>query len=304
MRKFMDKHLVDICIITYQRPLLLKRLLESIFETDQLANDQTNLIVVDNDQASTAKLIVKEVKDKYAFPIQYFIEPNKSYTAARNKCIEVSEAQYIAFIDDDEWVTGPWLKQMLECMEQYSATAVFGPVLAALPDTAPQWIKQGRFFEDRERPSDGELVKYGHSGNSLINKALVSDSEFRFKAAFGQAGGEDHELFTRLYESGHKLVWADQAVVYEEVIAEKLNLSWILKRAYRNGDTFAKVYVTNKRWYQVFPWYTKKFIHLIVSGLLTPVLFLKGKGHALRMLSRTVSNYSSIMTLFKPRKIN
>ena len=300
----MSDPVVDICVITYKRPRLLERLLKSIIHTHLSGPVPFRIIVVDNDKERSAAAIVSSLAKQYKDLIHYDIEPEKSYSKARNRCLELSEAENLVFIDDDEWVDASWLESLISVQKTYDAALVFGPSVPIMPEKTPTWIIQGRFFEDRDSYNNGEQVPSGSSANVLIHKKHISGTELRFSARFGATGGEDHELFSRLYHSGNKMVWADKAVAYEEIIDEKLNFKWIMKRAYRSGDTFAKVHCAHITPGEKIIWYTKKFIHLIVSAILTPVLYIKGKGYGLRMASRVVSNYASLYTIFSTSEKN
>ncbi|RUM94932.1 MAG: hypothetical protein DSZ28_00615 [Thiothrix sp.] len=292
----MNKFNVDICIITYQRAELLKRTLLSILEPNQLVLHNAGIIVVDNDIARSAKPIVESIKKNYPGLISYHTEKKKGYASARNKCIKVSKANTIVFIDDDEWVTKNWLDSLLKAQENYDAAIVIGPVLSSLPENTPKWIRQGNFFS-RERHPTGHKIKHGGSGNALLNKNKIPHEALKFDLRYESSGGEDHELFSRLYNSGHMIVWADEAVVYEEILDEKIHPKWLIRRAFQVGKSVTQVHLTGKGIFEKIIWYAKKLALLLLSTLLTPLSFLQGYGHGFRMLSRAVSNAGGLSTI-------
>jgi succinoglycan biosynthesis protein ExoM len=292
----MNKFSIDICIITYQRANLLERTLFSILEFNPSATHNAGIIVIDNDKAQSAKTTVENINKSYPGLVNYYIEATKGYASARNKCIEVSEANTLIFIDDDEWVTKNWLSSLLKTQKDYDAAVVIGPVLSDLPVNTPKWIKQGGFF-DRERHPTGLKMKYGWSGNALINKKKVTPKELKFDLNYGSSGGEDHELFSRLYRTGHLIVWADEAVVYEEILTEKFHPKWLIRRAFLVGKAVSQVYLSEKGWIDKTLWYTKKLAILLISMLLTPLWFLRGSGPGIRMLSRVISNIGGLSTI-------
>jgi len=292
----MDKFYINICIITYQRSELLKRTLLSLLEPNQLAMHNARIIVIDNDVQQSARPTVEVVKKKYPDWIDYYIEKEKGYASARNKCIEVCDTDILIFVDDDEWVTEDWLGSLLKTQKEYDAAIVIGPVLPSLPKSTPAWIKQGGFF-GVEKHHTGEVLKYGWSGNVLINKDKVPEKELRFDLRYSKSGGEDHELFTRLYRRGCLMVWANEAVVYEEIMAEKLRLAWLIRRAFRVGKTYSEVHLSGKGVLEKITWHSKKLVYFLVCTLLIPVWFLKGNGHGLRMLTRSVSNFGGMSAM-------
>ena len=280
---------VDICVITYKRPTLLERAIRSILTTKKIEDYNARIIVVDNDTDQSAKPVVDRIANEYSGLVSYHTEPRKGYSHARNRCLEISDSDTIVFLDDDQWVTNNWLSALIEVQRQYDAAVVFGPVLASLPPDTPAWIRQGGFF-NRDRKATGEPQAHGGSGNALIKKSELINTELRFDPEFSRSGGEDHELFSRIYRAGNLMVWADEAISYEEILPDKLTLSWIISRAFRAGGTFSKVHVQNKSLPQKSLWYSRKLLELFVSAALVPLSFMKGKGHGVKMLSRAISN--------------
>jgi succinoglycan biosynthesis protein ExoM len=77
-------------------------------------------------------------------------------------------------------------------------------------------------------------------GNVLLHARLLAQLSAPFDPAYGLTGGEDGDLLTRLANSGARFVWCDEAVVTEPVEASRLSLSWLLLRALRGGQDFAR----------------------------------------------------------------
>ena len=292
----MSKQRLDICIITYKREKQLKRLLLSILETHDLPALNAEIIVVDNDKAQSAKLTVGSLNKDYPSMISYYVENEKGYAKARNKCFEVCRSDLVVFVDDDEWVTEKWLDSLLNTKHTYGADIVVGPVLSVFPENTPDWIIQGRFF-DRDRHPTGQSLEFGYSGNVLMDTNKIIREELYFDLQFGNNGGEDHELFTRLFKTGHLIIWSDKSIVYEEILGEKLHPKWILKRAFRVGRTFSQVLLMDKSVFHQFLWYLKKSAFFLLSLLLFPWYLIRGKGHGIRMLSRAFTNLGGISTM-------
>jgi succinoglycan biosynthesis protein ExoM len=292
----MCKFSIDICIITYKRASRLSRALLSILESSQVMRHNAGIIVIDNDETRSSRETVENISNNYPKLVSYHVEPNKGYASARNKCIEVSKADTIVFIDDDEWVTECWLDNLVKTQKENDAAIVIGPVLSDLPENTPNWIKKGGFFY-RERHPTGMKMKYGWSGNALISKKKVCRKELKFDLLYGESGGEDHELFSRLNRNGHLMVWSDEAVVYEEILPEKLHFNWLIKRAFRVGKAVSQVHLSEKERHEKAIWYVKKLAFLFLSVLLVPVWFMGGVGPGIKMISRVVSNAGGLSIL-------
>ena len=66
-----------------------------------------------------------------------------------------------------------------------------------------------------------------------------------FDPEFGVTGGEDTELFYSLHRNGATMVWCREARVRETVLPERANVAWVLRRSFREGTTYYRVY---RRW--------------------------------------------------------
>lgn len=230
--------LVSICIITYQRPEGLKQSISKIeqLEFKDIEPPQIEVVVVDNDVAGSAYEFCERIKPSFKWPIKCEIESQKGISYARNHAISAvsAAAKFIATIDDDEFPDAQWLEQLLLVQQKYDADIVAGPVLPIFPDKdVPTWVKEGKFFE-LQRYSTGQLMKIAFTGNVLVRAAILKKLDKPFDERLALTGGEDADLFMRLYRLGYQIVWADEAIVYEQIPKVRTNMKYILERAYRS----------------------------------------------------------------------
>ncbi len=100
--------LFSVIIPTYNRAGIIGRAIESVLaQTYQ----HWELIVVDDGSTDNTKEIVMSYNDKR---IRYFWKENEELNAARNTGIELSEGDYICFLDDDDF----YLKEHLYELEK------------------------------------------------------------------------------------------------------------------------------------------------------------------------------------------
>lgn len=234
---------VAICIITCQRPEGLKRLLTGLSELtfQKCQPEKIEVIVVDNDAEGSASSVCESLSS-LRWPIHYYIEPRRGIPVARNRAIKCTRegTDFIAFIDDDEVPTPEWLDELLDTQRTYEADVVSGPVLPYFKEQAPKWILKGQFFE-RERYSTGFALKFTATNNVLIHTRIFKEESIKriFDERFALTGGEDTHFFMRVYNAGYKIVWSDEALVYEWIPKSRTNVKWLLQRAYRGGNTYS-----------------------------------------------------------------
>ncbi|MFQ5495238.1 MAG: glycosyltransferase family 2 protein [Phycisphaerae bacterium] len=228
---------VAVCILTYRRPAGLTRLLEGLaaltFEGDP---PDVRCLVVDNDDAGSARAVCQQVSQGYRWRLDYHMEPRRGIPQARNAAITQTahDADYLAYIDDDEVPEPNWLDELLRVGRLHDADVVTGPVAPHFTDPPPAWLIKGRFLE-KPRPATGTLLDRAFTGNVLFRAALVRDGSLRFDERLALTGGEDGHFFRRVHRAGHRIVWADDAVAHEWTSGARLTARWILRRAYRIG---------------------------------------------------------------------
>jgi succinoglycan biosynthesis protein ExoM len=230
---------LSVCIATYRRPERLAALLDDLVEQQHLPNE---VVVVDNDAAGTARAVVEQRRTLGApFPIYYDIQPVKNISLTRNRTVELANGDWIAFVDDDERAPAAWLKQLTETVVGCGADGVLGPVDPVVPADAPAWIRKGDFYA-WARMQTGAIIPLNklRFGNVLLHGALLRDGPAPFDPGYGLTGGEDGDLLCRLVRRGARIVWCDEAVVHEPVEASRLSLRWLLLRALRGGQDFAR----------------------------------------------------------------
>src|SRR5262245_18667569 len=91
---------IDVCVCTYRRPELLRRLLEGMEVQETNGELSFSIIVVDNDRDGSGEAAVQEFRSRSALSIFYARESQQSIALARNRAVECSTGDYIAFIDD------------------------------------------------------------------------------------------------------------------------------------------------------------------------------------------------------------
>lgn len=229
---------LSLCLATYCRPDRLARLLDDL-AAQQCPPDE--LIVVDNDaDASAYDVVAARLARGLPFPLHYLVQPIKNISLARNLAVAMARGEWIAFIDDDERAPPTWLAQLLEAAERFAADAVLGPVLPVLPAQAPRWIRRGRFYDWVRMPTGTSIPRNRLRFGNVLLRADLLRGPAPFDPAYGLTGGEDGDLLARLAQQGARLIWCDEAVVHEPVESARLSLSWLLRRALRGGQDFAR----------------------------------------------------------------
>lgn len=276
---------ICVCICTYKRTQLLKRLLEKLLcqETDDLFT--YSIVVVDNDYAKSAKKTVMATKKKSEIPIKYYVEPEQNIALARNKAVKNANGDFIAFIDDDEFPISKWLFNLYNVCNEYEVDGSLGPVKPYFDMQPPKWLIKGKFCE---RPSykTGTVLDYGETrtGNVLLRKDIFSGKKNEFRAEFGRTGGEDIEFFKKIIGQGCVFVWCEEAPVYETVPPERWKKSFYFKKYLRIGGLTGEKVRTGSL--SEFTYLIKAFVALVVYALALPSSCLFGEYLYMKCLTK------------------
>lgn len=169
------------------------------------------------------------------------MQPQQNISLTRNRTVALAGGDWLAFIDDEERAPADWLRRLADAAQRFDADGVLGPVVPQVPPQAPAWIRRGGFYR-WARFATGTVVPANRLrfGNVLLRGALLRDRADPFDIACGLTGGEDGDLLARLVQRGARVVWCDQAEVHEPVEPARLSLRWLLLRALRGGQDFAR----------------------------------------------------------------
>ncbi len=264
---------LSIVICTYRRPQILDTL-KSLAEQELPADVTFNVIVVDNDEQPIAKTYIEDIAQQFNLAMIYVHAPYRNISIARNAGFKNRTSDCLLTIDDDQIVSKNWIVEILRVARITQADVVFGPVKAIYNELAADWIKRGDFHSHEPVYVNG-IIKTGYTGNVLLKlNSPVFDNEF-FDLHLGQSGGEDSDYFSRVFSKGAKLVFAKNAVVFESIPENRSNLTWLLQRQFRIGQTYAStIYLLRKSHFYSYKIILKTSLKFFLCCLMTCICAL------------------------------
>lgn len=272
---------VVLCIPTYRRPRGLRNLLENIAKL--VYGGDLSVIVVDNDpQHCEGRRIVEEVSLRFPWPIQCEVEPNRGHTFAYNRafvlaCLSIAKPEYVAVLDDDEFPAPHWLEHMVQAADRFGAEIVGGPVFPVYEQKDHWLIRTGLFMPPGWRSGIVPMI-FG-AGSMLVRTSVLAGYLTEpFPNEYAFTGGSDLDFFRRCRTDGRRFAWAGEAHVFETTPATRLTLSWLLHRAFRDGNILTRVdrkYCPGPR-HTLVRW--AKGLGLLLSGISSlPFSSLRGR---------------------------
>jgi glycosyltransferase involved in cell wall biosynthesis len=228
---------ITVCICTYKRPKLLKRLLDGLSRQTTEGLFTYSIAIADNDSLESARTLVKDFAASSPIPIRYSVEPRRSIALVRNKVLENAQGDFVALVDDDEFPIDRWLVTLLKTCNQYNVDGVLGPVKRHFDEIPPRWLVRSKFYDRRVNPT-GTRVDWqeARTGNVLIRREVfLRSGEMPFRPEF--RAGEDQDFFRRKIDEGRAFIWSAEAVVYEVVPPARWSRSYMIKKALLRGAT-------------------------------------------------------------------
>lgn len=181
---------VSVIIPAYNAEKTIKKTIKSVL--NQTFSDW-ELIVVDDGSTDSTKEVVAEIKDNR---ISLFSFPNAGVSAARNRGVNKSSGEFLAFIDADDLWTPDKLELQLKALQENPNAAVAYSWTDYINES-DKIIYSGRHITLNGNIYEKLLVRYvlENGSNFLIRKdAYLKVGGFDESIS----GGEDWELCIRL----------------------------------------------------------------------------------------------------------
>lgn len=216
--------LVSVVVPTYNRPVFLKRCVDSVL--DQTHKNIEIIVVDDNDPNTDARRETERVMSAYAGidNITYLRhDHNKNGSAARNTGWRHARGKYITFVDDDDVIERTKIEKQVDCLERLD----------------PSWgacYTGYRLFKEHGDPQISSEKRFGNcyvaalmrtmfmgSGSNLFLRKTVVDEVNGYDETFIR--NQDIEFLVRVLEN-HKLAYVDEVLltIYQE--GERPNRSY------------------------------------------------------------------------------
>lgn len=206
---------VSIIVPTYNGEETLPLCLDSLMKLNY-PKGKFEIIVVDNNSTDRTKDIIKN------YPVKYVFEREKGCASARNKGIEESSGEIIAFTDADCIVDKNWLKNIIKPLKNESIGGVGGKILAySSENLIEKYIDSKDFYS---QPTHSNKIK------SIFLSIKTANAAFR-KDALRECNGfdpifcrsEDVDLTTRLMFAGYNIAHAPKAIIFHKHRANLIN---------------------------------------------------------------------------------
>ena len=229
---------VSVVIATYNRPDLLRRLLQQL-DDQTLASGAYEIIAVDDGSKEDVREALRDLRTKCALRLER--QTNSGAAVARQRGVDLAKGRVIVVVDDDMQVGRTFLERHLARHDD-DRTVVLGRLrpdakLADMPLFERFYARV--LAEKAEAFASGKATVRGHdlyTGNVSFPRELflrAGGFDARFRAL------EDEELGIRLEKAGARFVFANDAESMHG--SDWTSMKKWMDRAYRDGVYQTKV---------------------------------------------------------------
>ena len=247
---------ITVILCTYNRCRSLAKALESVAACELPSNVEWEVLVVDNNSRDHTREVVQDFCTRYPGRFRYLFEPQPGKSYALNRGVREAPGEILAFMDDDVTVEPTWLQNLTADAENSRWAGAGGRILPEQSFSPPHWLAvQGPYslggvlalFDRGDKPGELDWAPYGT--NMAFRRAMF-EKYGEFRTDLGPVPGsqirnEDTEFGLRLMKAGEVLRWEPSAVVYHEVVQNRLSKKYFLQWWFDYGR--AEIRVKKKR---------------------------------------------------------
>lgn len=185
----------------------LRDCLISLLKTDY-PRDRREIVVVDNGSTDATAAIIAEFPE-----VRRIVEPNRGASRARNRGIQDTDSDIVAFTDADCLATAGWLSDLVSAFASPAVGGVAGEILGYLPRTRAERDAARRRHLSPRRYLQRPLLPFAVTANLAFRRSIFV--RVGLFDPMSPRGGESTDFCTRFFrETGLTLAFAPKAVVF------------------------------------------------------------------------------------------
>ncbi|MEW6072740.1 MAG: glycosyltransferase family 2 protein [Planctomycetota bacterium] len=210
--------------------------------------ERWELLVVDNASTDDTLEVARVVARAHPGRVRVIEERRLGLSAARNAAVGASEAELLAFLDDDAEPVPGWLASLEAALGRDGVWAAGGPVIPVFAGELPDWFA-GRFLPYLSVWDRGdECVPLAYNdyprGTNIAFRRDVFARFGPFSLRLGRRGrslrsGEEIELCLRIERHGGQVLYVPGAAVRHATPLARLTPSWMARRFQAQGRSEA-----------------------------------------------------------------
>jgi glycosyltransferase involved in cell wall biosynthesis len=245
---------VSVVMATYNRARLLPGVLGALAAQEVPDSLQWEIVVVDNNSSDSTPEEVSAFARTADVPVRCVFEPRQGLSHARNRGIEESRGEVVAFLDDDVVPPPDWIVRIAGAFDRWKADGVGGRILPRWESPPPPWLAGNpRLLR--------LLAIMDFDGSRMLSLPLEREPQvwganmaFRrevfarvgpFDPRQGRAGerlfkGEESDLIHRALQLGLKVAYDASVTVFHRIGPDRMKKAYFRRLSFDRGQGHAR----------------------------------------------------------------
>lgn len=244
---------IDFVICTYNNASLLKRTLEALYPLKVPALTNWSILIVNNNCTDDTEFIIKEHIGKALLPFRTVVETKPGLTNARLCGVQNTDADWIAFVDDDCLLDSNWLEEAVKFVTAHHHCGLFGSrIQLSWEKEPPLYISYFPFaFAAKNHGESSKRIKAIAGAGMVVKREYLAKcgwlEEQFLEDRIGNklVSGGDMEIALRVGTRAE--VWYNPACTLQHLIPERRTTKEYLQRVVF-GLGSSRHHVTSLSW--------------------------------------------------------
>jgi glycosyltransferase involved in cell wall biosynthesis len=246
---------ISVVLATYNRAPLLRGALGALAAQEVSASLRWEIVVVDNNSSDATAQEVTTFARTVSVPIRYAFEPRQGLSHARNRGVEDSQGEIVAFVDDDVLPQSDWVAGVAAAFDRWKAHGVGGRILPRWESPPPSWLTQDprllRLLAIMDFEGSGLLSlplprEPQIWGANMAFRREVFERVGRFDPRQGRTGnrlfkGEESDLIRRALEVGLRVAYDATVTVFHRIGPDRMRRAYFRRLTFDRGQSQARV---------------------------------------------------------------
>jgi glycosyltransferase involved in cell wall biosynthesis len=223
---------LEVIICTHNNAAMLDGVLSALAGQTPGETACWSCLVVDNNCSDNTPNVIRRHMLSGAIPgLRCVREPKQGLTQARLRGVKNSMARWIAFVDDDCFLSQDWIAQASAFAESHSAVGAFGgKVVLDWEVEPPRYVKSfGYCFAEQNHGDSEHQVSFLAGAGLVVNRSALSACGWSEAPLLADRVGEklvsggDVEIVLRIAGIGHELWYVPQCTLHHRIPARRIS---------------------------------------------------------------------------------
>lgn len=274
----------SVIICTYNRSEYLLRVLNKL-NNQTFSNPEFEVIVVNNNSPDSTEIVCMDFKKMNPdLNFVYYFEERKGLSFARNSGIEISQGEFVIFLDDDAEPIYEYLENINAFLNNYpDCIAAGGRIFPNYETNSPAWMSDFLLplvsaIDLGNNPKKFSGYKYPIGANMIFKRSIFNKIG-NFNTQLGRIGdrllgGEEKEIFMKLANVTNQIYYIPNAIVYHFIPEKRIQLDYIRNMAIEIGISNRLIFDKSERvglyFREIIKWGGSVFLFIVYLFKLTP----------------------------------